>query len=102
MCDVCDKTEMVGVVSSSFGPVSLAYCKECLEKPADAEFIFQYLYNDVGDRGEGLVKELDKFYTWREGAYISWSEYKRLSQEGVIPQLGPSNPDINIIEGKDQ
>ena len=31
-CDVCGKTAPVHVAASAYGPISLAYCDECMEK----------------------------------------------------------------------
>jgi hypothetical protein len=73
-CDVCGKPS-IGVASSSFGAVSWAFCKECVSKPAEPECMFCYLYDDVSDKGEGLKDEVNTFYTFIDGKYVSWPDY---------------------------
>jgi hypothetical protein len=34
-CNVCNKNDSIGVYSSSCGPVSFAYCKQCARKGAE-------------------------------------------------------------------
>lgn len=73
-CDVCGRLA-IGVASSSLGPVSWAFCKECAGKPAEPESMFCYLYDDVSDHGDGLREEINTFYTFIDGAYVSWPDY---------------------------
>jgi hypothetical protein len=82
-CNVCGK-KALGVACSAFGAVSFAYCVECLQKPADAEMMFAYLYEDVSDKGEGLHESINNYYTWKDDKYISWPEYVALrrAEEG--------------------
>jgi hypothetical protein len=74
-CDVCDREGVVGVASSSLGAVSWAFCKECLQKPAEPECMFCYLYEDVSDKGEGLIAEINSMHTFQGGVYVSWPDY---------------------------
>lgn len=73
-CDVCGKTS-VGVASSSLGPVSWAFCAECAHKPAEPVCMFEYLFDDVSDNGEGLREEMNAFHTFIDDKYVSWPEY---------------------------
>lgn len=81
MCDVCTKSEMVGVASSSIGPVSLAFCKECLGRNAEPEWAFAYLYEDVSEEGEGLAEHVNNLTTFKDGGYVSWQDYVKARKE---------------------
>ena len=37
--------------------------------------MFCYLYDDVSDHGDGLREEINTFYTFIDGAYVSWPDY---------------------------
>lgn len=73
-CDVCSKPS-IGVASSSLGAVSWAFCQECANKPAEPLCMFEYMFDDVSDYGDGLRPEMNSFYTFKDGRYISWPEY---------------------------
>jgi hypothetical protein len=78
-CDVCGVHKAVGVCSSPFGAVSMAYCHMCLHKPAEAEWIFDYLYVEVANGDpSNLSPEINNWYTFHEGAYISWENWVAL------------------------
>lgn len=47
-CNVCNKNEALGVAASPFGPISLAYCRECINAPADAYFIIVNMVASAG------------------------------------------------------
>jgi hypothetical protein len=88
-CNVCNKPA-IGVASSSFGPVSWAYCAECARKPAEPESMFRYLYEDVSDRGEGLRPEVDSYFTFIDGSYVSWPDYvTRRNAQPINVQVEP-------------
>lgn len=74
-CGVCGGGDVIGVCSSPFGPMSDATCRTCLEMPAVSFPTFQYLYEDVSDRGEGLTPMIQSYFTHRDGAYLSWPDY---------------------------
>jgi hypothetical protein len=75
-CDVCRRERKVGVCSSPFGPMSFAYCQECLAKPAEIATIFAYLYDDVaGGDPSKLDKSIKNWYTWIDGRYVHWDNY---------------------------
>jgi hypothetical protein len=80
-CDVCGRAA-VGVASSSLGAVSWAFCAECARKPAEPLSMFVYLYDDVSDHGQGLREEINDFYTWIDGRYVSWPDYVARRQAG--------------------
>lgn len=72
-CDVCGQPA-IGVASSSFGAISFAFCETCVRKPAEPFIMFEYLYDEVSTNGEGLIN-LDYYYTFKDGKYITWPEY---------------------------
>ena len=74
-CDVCAQRPGVGIGSSAFGPCSWSYCAECLSKPAEPRPSFQYIYEDVSDKGEGVADWVLAWFTWENGAYVSWPDY---------------------------
>jgi len=45
-CNVCEKPS-VGVASSRLGPISLAFCAECLQNGAEPEILMWYLRDGV-------------------------------------------------------
>lgn len=73
-CDVCERPS-VGVASSSLGAVSWAFCAECAAKPAEPTCMFDFMFDDVSDNGDGLNASMDKFFTFKGGAYLSWPDY---------------------------
>lgn len=48
MCQVCAIRPAKGVASSALGPVSLAYCQDCLTNNADADFIVENALTTCG------------------------------------------------------
>lgn len=91
-CNVCGNEEnIVGVASSSFVAMSLCYCSECLQKPADAEMIFDYLYYMVADQNpEKLDPTIKLWFTFINGEYVSWEDYCKLQRD---------NPKREYLEG---
>lgn len=55
--------------------MSWAFCQECANKPAEPLCMFEYMFDDVSDYGDGLRQEMNSFYTFKDGRYISWPEY---------------------------
>jgi hypothetical protein len=37
VCECCNRNQALGVASSAFGPLSHAYCRTCLEMPAEVK-----------------------------------------------------------------
>ena len=79
-CDVCGKPS-VRVASSSLAPISWAFCTDCLNKPAEPLCMFAYLFDDVSNNGDGLREEINDYYTFKNGAYLSWSDYVKQRRE---------------------
>jgi hypothetical protein len=70
ICEVCKKNEAVGVASSAVGPVSLAYCKTCLDWMADALWVIaSSVY--CCDGPEHMAEWFWDMRTFRDGLYIS-------------------------------
>lgn len=80
ICDVCGKPS-IGVASSSLGAISWAFCSECARKPAEPLCMFSYMFDDVSDNGNGLIDEMNDFYTFKDGAYLSWPDYVKQRRE---------------------
>lgn len=81
-CSVCGKPS-IGFASSTLGPVSFAFCVECARKPAEPESMFCYMFEEVSDNGEGLREEMNRFFTFIDGVYVSWPDYVARRRAGV-------------------
>ena len=95
-CDVCGRLA-AGVASSAFGAVSWAFCQECMLKPAEPLPAFQYLYDDVSDHGEDVRNEVNLFFTWIDGRYVSWPDYVDMRQ-GAEMKVGDT---VRAKDGRD-
>lgn len=71
-CNVCNENEAVGVASSWLGPMSNAYCAECLRQQAEPLWMFEYTWEEIGDEVADWVKILR---TYTNGEYITWDEF---------------------------
>ena len=47
-CECCkrDGVEILGVASSSLGPMSLAFCRECLENRAEPKWMLEFVRDE--------------------------------------------------------
>lgn len=81
-CSTCGKPS-IGFASSTLGPVSFAFCAECCLKPAEPEGMFEYLFDEVSDNGDGLREEMNRFFTFIDGVYVSWPDYVARRRAGV-------------------
>jgi hypothetical protein len=79
-CEVCGG-QAKGVCSSTIGAYSAAYCQECLNRHAEMYWGFIYLYYMVGTRGDGLSDWVKQLTTYRDGHYITWSQFDSLQRE---------------------
>ena len=76
VCDVCHrKVDKVYVHSSGLVPMSFASCRECLTNYVEMEGTFHYLYDCVGNKGEGLAEGVECLVTWKDGKYMTWKEW---------------------------
>ena len=91
-CDVCNKNPPVGVASSPFAAYSMAYCVECLEKPAESRAVFAYLYEDVANyKLAGLNEYVFGYYTYEDGEYIQFKDWvKKHYKEGEHGSVEPN------------
>ena len=62
MCDICKKDETLGVYASRYGPISLAYCKECLQNGAEDISIAAYIYEINPEMAESITIYHDGSY----------------------------------------
>lgn len=71
-CQVCAESEAEGVACSGLGPISFAYCRECLDKGAEPEGMFactaEMCGTDVADFVKGMT-------TFKDGGYVTWGEW---------------------------
>lgn len=92
-CDVCGKVAC-GVASSAFGAISLAYCRECLDKPADAECMFAHLWWDVANKNiDALDSSIKSWFTFKDGKYISFEEWVKWAKTQPDPIYPEPNED---------
>ena len=98
-CDVCNRDGVIGVASSSLGAISFAFCAECCAKPAEPRFMFEYLFDDVSDNGEGLAEHVNDFWTWIDGRYVGWPEFRdmRRAQSSSAPAHYGQAPTAQVI-----
>nr|AIA19125.1 Unknown Function [uncultured bacterium] len=76
VCDVCHRqADKVHVHSSGVAPMSFASCIECLLGYVEPESLFHFLYDCVGNKGEGLTEGIAVLNTWKDGKYMTWNEW---------------------------
>ncbi len=90
LCDCCHQNPLVGVASSSLGPMSFAWCKECLAKPAEPEFMFEF----VAWAQSRPAEYMETLFTYRDGDYISWKDWYEKYAENAIQRLNATPPEI--------
>lgn len=84
VCDVCKrKVDKVWVHSSSLGPMSFASCPECLRRYAEMEVGLHYIYDYVGNHGEGIAEWIRHVTTYKDGKYMTWDEWVAWRQDPV-------------------
>lgn len=92
MCDVCNSesgSTDVGVAALPCGPMSVMWCKRCLQENAIPDFAANYLYIHVAG---GVLSDLHEsvlnYRIWENGVYIPFEEYvKRFTPEIVQAEL---------------
>lgn len=75
ICDVCGHKGIVGVAASPFGPVSFAYCKECLNAGADHWGVITYAI-------------------WNAGGPKDCPEFHKKSLEATMKRTGKTEADL--------
>lgn len=75
-CDVCGKEAKTVVCASSMGPISLAYCKDCLENAAEPySLMAAYIAcagewpNDITPEAQVWVRRLLVFHNKTEAEF---------------------------------
>lgn len=87
-CEVCNRDNgPVQVACSAVGPASFAYCSECAHRNAEPLPCFSYLYDDVGNEGEGLADYVKTLQTYANGGYLTWDEYVAKRKDGKLTPL---------------
>lgn len=83
LCDVCGQREALGVASSALGPVSWAYCRECLRKPADVACMFAATI-DGCDGSANVADWVKDLWTWDGGAYVTFADFAAKHEEAIL------------------
>jgi hypothetical protein len=78
-CECCNLDKEVWVCSSSLGPLSLAFCRECLDHKAEPEWLFRMTLDDVG--ADYIAPWVRQLSTFKDGQYLSWQEWLNLIKE---------------------
>jgi hypothetical protein len=73
ICDVCRRSPVVGVASSPLGPVSFAYCEECLVRGAQPMYLASFLVEDAGGL-QNCAEWLASLPVWKDGKYTLLKE----------------------------
>lgn len=89
-CDVCHTNPSIGVACSAFTAMSMAFCVECLRKPAEQEGVFQYLWEDVAHRDlQKLHPSVFHYYTFVRGEYVSFADWAAAREtESDVQEIG--------------
>lgn len=98
-CGCCGRSEpdvtILGVASSGMLPMSILWCLECLEKPAEPEIAFINLAYTIWDDTKKAADDdrleaaegMKDLWTWRDGAYINWPEWNKKYAAGEIEKM---------------
>ena len=70
-CDVCGRDRPSKVAASTLGPVSLAYCNECVARSAEPLMMVATAIFTAGGPQESNLSELREVFTFDEGQYHS-------------------------------
>ena len=101
-CEVCQKNPAKGVAASTFGPISHAYCQECLE--ANREVYGTLVAGVLGvERGEvaewakPFITATCAFHGKTEDAF--WAEVEKLAKEMFGIEPGAPRPPCQTCKG---
>jgi hypothetical protein len=77
-CDVCvrEVDEIVGVAASCLGPVSFAFCRECLNNSAEPKDMIEFTIDSCGGLDEVRPEVLDSITYFEDGKYIKMRDFK--------------------------
>jgi hypothetical protein len=82
-CDTCGTTEnIIGVHSSSLGPISICSCKTCMEQRAEPSYIVDNLMKNITP---DVLREdvADGVKTFTNGGYLTIREYHAQCPKGA-------------------
>jgi len=73
-CQVCNGQPAVGVACSSLGPISHAYCQECLRRGAEPLSLWHATFDCIGgpEHIRPDLREHAAAYSFKDQAYIGW------------------------------
>jgi hypothetical protein len=69
ICDVCKNGIPVGVASSALGPMSFAYCGECLANHAEPYWLIEHTIISCGGWSQVWEGFGETFTFFKDGAY---------------------------------
>lgn len=72
-CDVCKRVGIAGLASSCLGPITLAYCQECLNNNAEPEWLLGFNWDSCREDVAYWVRELK---TWVNDKYITYEQFE--------------------------
>lgn len=72
-CQVCEQRPGIGVASSRLGPISVSFCRECLEHNAEPLWAIHITFECIGGP-ENIREEFKELCSWKDGKYIEWDE----------------------------
>lgn len=84
LCDVCRKNEAAGVCSSALGPVSWAYCSQCLSRNAEPAVMFDATIDGCGGV-DGVADWVRQMTTFVDGNYVPFDTYAAALSQGDTP-----------------
>jgi hypothetical protein len=69
LCQVCNQRRAVGVHSSPWAAMSIAYCPECLWEDAEPLWLVESLL-EINGGPQGCNEAFLNTQTWKDGQYI--------------------------------
>lgn len=73
ICDICHINEGIGV-ASIHGPCSVMFCRECAQRGADPEWLFEFWKNEEQMTPDDLAAP-DHMVTFKDGKYMTYREW---------------------------
>jgi len=75
-CEICEVNKSIGVFSLSLGPMSMRYCKRCVEEKAQPKWAVAWTVDNIGgiDNLADWAKDLSYY---DDGQYKNICSYKK-------------------------
>lgn len=85
-CEVCRQHPAAGVAGSRLGPLSLAYCQDCLAHQAEPFWLVDATLEQIGSLANG-APWLQQITTFKDGRYLSIQEAEQLRHVQLVKQI---------------